>query len=156
LTSVRKIRELPIPGEIKVKLNQRVESSGIVAEASLPGELHILRIPEEMGIEVTDVIGKLQVQEGQRVTKRQIHCENTGLFGLFRTRFGSPLDGTVELITAKTGHVALRLAPKLLSLDAYIGGTVVSINEKKSVTIEARGTFVQGIFGIGGERQGTI
>lgn len=153
---VRRIRELPLPGEILVKMGDKVQNGTKVAQASLPGELLILRIPEEMGIEDFEVMKNLRVKQGDTVQKGQLLCEHKGLFGLLRSQFVAPADGLIELITEKTGHVALRLASQPLSIDAYVSGEVVAVDPRKSVTIESRGTFVQGIFGIGGERQGTL
>ena len=59
-SSVKKRRELPIPGEILVKEGQEVSSSDIVGRALLPGELHILRLPERMGIETFEVMKGLK------------------------------------------------------------------------------------------------
>jgi hypothetical protein len=66
------------------------------------------------------------------------------------------VDGTVELISPETGHVAVRTASKPIEVRAYIGGVVQSVEPGKSVTIAAHGAMVQGIFGVGGEKVGTL
>lgn len=155
-TTVRRIRELPVPGEILVAQGDRVEAQDIVGRAELPGELYILRLPERMGLEVVEVLNGLRVKEGAKVKRGEVLCEHRGLFGLLRTAFEAPEDGTVELISKRTGHLGLRLKAQPIQIDAYISGKVVQVEKGKSVTIESRAAFIQGIFGVGGERKGPL
>lgn len=155
-TRIEKLRELPVPGEILVKIGDRVKAEDVIARAFLPGELHILRIAEKLGIEPFEVMKGLKVKLDEAVRENQLLCEHSGLFGLFRSRFHSSVSGTVELITERTGHVAIRSAPKPIELRAYIGGEVAAVEIGKSASIKANGAFVQGIFGVGGERYGVL
>jgi hypothetical protein len=50
----------------------------------------------------------------------------------------------------------LREPQKILPLAAYIKGKVVEVHEGVGGTVETEGTFIQGIFGIGGETNGDI
>ena len=43
-----------------------------------------------------------------------------------------------------------------IEIGAYVRGTVLEVLEGEGVIVRARGAFVQGIFGVGGERQGEI
>lgn len=153
---VKRLRELPVAGEVLAAVGDNVRAEQIVARAFLPGELHILRISEKMGVEAFEVIKGLRVKVGDLVSENQVLCEHAGLFGLFKTRFESPVAGTVELITERTGHVAVRGAPKPIEVDAFIDGTVSAVVPNKSVTVTASGAFIQGIFGVGGERRGKV
>ncbi len=155
-TVVRKTRELPVPGETLCRLGDTVTPYAVVARAELPGEITILRIPESLGIEPLEALNGLKVDEGDAVAEGDLVCEHVGLFGLFRSRLHASVDGTVEFVARRTGHLGLRLAPHAIELRAYVPGKVVGIDPGKSVTIESRGAFIQGIFGVGGERYGTI
>ena len=64
--------------------------------------------------------------------------------------------GVVESISRVTGQVMLRGDPLPVQMRAFLAGTVVEVVEKEGATIEAEGSFVQGIFGIGGEAFGPI
>lgn len=154
--AIQRRRELPISGEILFEIGATVRSTDIVGRAELPGELIIARPAERMGIEVFEVLEGLKVQVGDRVTKGSVLCEHRGLFGLLRTRFPAPENAVVEFITERTGHIGLRLPSKELSIEAYIDGKVVSVVEGKAIVIEAEASVVQGIFGVGGERQGIL
>src|SRR5690606_32281134 len=102
------------------------------------------------------VMKGLRVKVGDTIKEGDLLCEHAGLFGLFKSRFHAPVDGVVELITERTGHVAVRGPAQPIEIDAYIDGTVVAVEERKSVRIAAHGAFVQGIFGVGGERKGRV
>lgn len=153
---VRRMRELPIPGKLLVEVGAQVTADSIVAEANLPGDLHIVRVAEQLGIEPHEVLRGLRVAAGQIVKTGDLLCEHSGLFGLIRTRCVSPEPGMLEFISEASGHLGIRGAAKPVSLNAYMAGEIVEANQGKSVTVESRGVFIQGIFGIGGERHGFI
>ena len=153
---VRKTRELPVPGRILCEQGDAVTPDAVVGRAELLGDLNILRIPETLGIEPFEALKGLRVEEGAVIAAGDLVCEHVGLFGLFRSRYHSPVDGAVEFVSQRTGHLGVRLAPHAIELRAYVQGTVTGVEPDKSVTIESRGAFIQGIFGVGGERYGTI
>lgn len=153
---IRRVRELPVPGTIKVKTGDKVTERDIVAFAELPGDLIILKIPEQMGLDSSEVIKGLLVKEGDVVRKGDKLCEHAGLFGLFKSSFAAPFDGSVELVSHETGHAGLRLPSRKLELNAFISGRVVEVESRKSVTVESTASLVQGIFGVGGENTGAL
>lgn len=155
-TVVTKLRELPVPGKVLVEEGAKVSATQVVAQAELPGDLIILRLPERMGLETFEVIHGLQVKEGDFVETGDLVCEHAGIFGLLKTRFKSPEKGKIEFVAERTGHVGLRLGSRLVEVSAYIDGTVKKVQEGKSVLIESHAAFAQGIFGVGGERQGKL
>jgi hypothetical protein len=135
---------------------QAVQASDTVAQALLPGELQIVRLAEEMGIEPFEVEKGLKVTAGQEVQPGTVLCEHKGLFRLFTSRHKASVSGTVEMLGSHTGHLGIRLPARPISVNAYISGRVVRVEPKKSVLIESRAAFVQGIFGVGGERHGCL
>lgn len=153
---VRRVRELPVLGETLPQVGEMVQSTQVVARAELAGELVILRVAEKLGIEPHEVIEGLKVREGDVIHEGQLLCEHRGLFGLFRNQFTSPASGVLELISPRTGHIGIRASAVPMEILAYLSGKVVSVAQGKGVEIESTATFVQGIFGVGGERYGTI
>lgn len=149
-------RELPIRGDTLVSIGQEILADQIVARAELPGDVHILRIAESLGIESKDVAAQLKVKVGDRVLDKQVLCDHKGLFGLFSSQFKSPSSGSVDFISEALGHIGLRMPPQVLEVNAYCGGKVTGLQEGFSVDLQTEATLVQGIFGVGGERQGII
>ena len=155
--TIKKIRRLPIKGEIVVKEGAEVEPESIVARAYLPGEMHIVHLRQVMGgLEPIELKEAVLVKPGDEVKKGELIASKKVFFGLFTQKATSPVDGKVEYYAAEAGDMGIREKPKLLELDAYIRGKVTRIFPDEGVEVTTNGAFVQGIFGVGGERSGTI
>lgn len=155
-TRVTKVRELPLPGESLVGVGERVTADTPVLSAELPGDLTIVRVADRMGFEPLDVVPGMKVGVGDKVKKGDLLCEIKTFFNLFTTELKCPADGVVEFFTEANAHLGIRHAPVPLSVNAYIDGTIIEVEEGKAVTVETEGSFIQGIFGVGGERHGRI
>ncbi len=68
----------------------------------------------------------------------------------------SPIDGVFESFNEITGQAVLREPPIPVEIDGYVHGTVTDVLPEEGVVVEAHCTFVQGIFGIGGEVRGEL
>ncbi len=156
LTTISKIRELPLPGEALVNVGDKVTASSSVLKADLPGDLSIIPVANRMGLEPTDLAGIVNIKAGSEISQGDIVARVKTFFGLYTAEFISPISGTVEFYTEANTHLGLRQPPVPLSVSAYISGTVTEVEPGKSVTIETKGAFIQGIFGVGGERHGEI
>lgn len=154
--TLRRRRELPIAGDILVKVGDSVSREQIVARAYLEGELRLVRVAEELGITPKEIHAALRVSVGASVIEGEVVAEVRGLWGLLRTTVSSPITGTLEFISDSTGHIGIRAAPRKLELSAYLTGRVVGIEGQRAVVIESEASFVQGIFGVGGERIGRV
>ncbi len=95
-------------------------------------------------------------KEGEAVAKDELVAEQKSFFGVFKSRSLAPVSGTVETISAITGQVLYREPPVPVEVRAYVRGTVREVLPGEGVVVEARGAFIQGIFGIGGEAHGPI
>lgn len=155
-TKVRKLRELPISGQVLVSVGQRVEAKTPVLSAELPGELTVLRAPEIMGFEPEEVIKELLISKSSQVERGDLLCEIKTCFGLISSRLFSPVSGTVEFINETNGHIGVRACSLPLIVDAYVDGEVLEVEPGKRVIVEAVGALIQGIFGVGGERRGRL
>lgn len=156
-TTIEKLRRLPLKGTVLVKEGERVAPETVVARTELPGIMQTVKLAERLGIEPQEVPGVLQVKIGDKVKAGDLLAETKGLFGrFFRSTFLSPYVGTVELISPTTGHLGIREAPTPVEKDAYIQGVVTKVIPEEGVIVTCEGALVQGIFGVGGERRGTI
>lgn len=153
---LRRERKLPLAGKVVVQIGQKVEAETVVARTELPGNVQTVNAANTLGVLPEDVADCLTVPIGSEVKKGQPFAENRSFFGLFRSRCLAPVDGTLESLSAVTGQAIVREAPIPVEVDAYVDGTVVEVHEGQGVTVETRGTFIQGIFGVGGETSGLL
>jgi pyruvate/2-oxoglutarate dehydrogenase complex dihydrolipoamide acyltransferase (E2) component len=155
-TVILKTRRLPIKGEVLVQEGDLVQPDTVVARALLPGILQTVRVAQMLGIEPKQIHSAIKVKEGDTVEKDQVIAETKGFLGLFRGVAKSPVAGTVELISEVTGHVGVRQPPTVIDVNAYVQGRVVKVLPQEGAVIETQGALIQGIFGVGGERRGTL
>ena len=156
-TRIEKIRRLPLKGTVLVKEGDVVTPRDVIARTELPGIMQTVKLAERLGVEPGDVRDTLKFKEGDAVAVGDLMAETKGVFGrFFRSEVRSPFAGKIELISATTGHVGVREAPTPVERDAYIRGTVVRVIENEGVVVACEGALIQGIFGVGGERQGEI
>jgi hypothetical protein len=147
---------LPIAGEVLVEVGDRVTDHQIVARTFLPGDVTPLNIANLLSLPPADVPECMLKKAGDRIAVGEPLARTKGIFGRFRTEYASKVAGTIEAISSVTGQVVLRGEPQPLQVDAYLAGTVIETIPAEGCVIEAEVTFVQGIFGIGGEAFGPI
>jgi len=155
-TVIRKERRLPVPGAVLVKMGETVKATQTVAKADLPGNVVPLNVAGKLGIQPHEVPEAMRVREGEAIKKGELVAVSKGIMGLMKTSLKAPCDGTIESVSAITGQVILREPPVPIEVKAYIDGKVVGVVEGEGVFIETTASFVQGIFGIGGEVIGEI
>ncbi|MEI7530160.1 MAG: hypothetical protein WCK76_14580, partial [Elusimicrobiota bacterium] len=155
-TLLKKRRLLPIPGKVLVGMGQQVEALDIVAQTQLPRKVFSVNVANRLAVAPEEISNFMLKKEGDNVMQGEIIAENTPLLKWFKTSVESPVAGTVETVSMVTGQVLLREPPRVLPIKAYVKGKVVEVTPNFGVTVEAEGTFIQGIFGIGGEVNGEI
>ncbi len=155
-TIVRKRRLLPIPGQVIVRVGDRVQSQTVVARAELAGTVHVVNVANLLGIAPDEVREYLVKKEGQEVRQDDVIAENKPLIRWLKTEVRSPINGKLESVSTLTGQALLREPPRSLELLAYVDGAVVEVHPAQGLTVETECSLVQGIFGIGGETWGEL
>lgn len=155
-TTIRKRRELPISGEVLVKVGDRVSSDTIIAEALREGELRIVRAAEALSITPAEVVQRIRPAIGERIEEGAPLIELRGLWGLFKSVVSAPIGGVIEFVSPVTGHIGIRASATKLTVRGYISGTVERVDDGRAAEIVADVSFIQGIFGVGGEKTGAI
>lgn len=153
---VRKERRLPLTGETLVEQGQEVSAETIVAKTELPGNVKMLNIANVLGMPPTDIPDILVKSPGDPIEEDEVLGQSKGMFGLFKNTVRSPVAGTFESYNEITGQAVLREPPIPVAIDAYVRGKVVEVLGNEGVVVESIATFVQGIFGIGGEVRGEL
>ena len=154
--TVRKRRQLPLKGDVLVSEGDRVRRDQVVARTDLPGSITTLNLVNRLSVTPAELPAYMLKKAGDVVQAGEPIAETRPFIKWFKTTVTSPVTGTVEGISSVTGQVLLREPPRPVQVCAYIDGTVVETIPGEGVVIETSGAFIQGIFGIGGERWGTL
>jgi len=155
-TIVRKVRRLPLKGQVLVQVGDSVNTDTVVARTELPGPVTTVRVAERLGVEPRELPKYLLKQVGDKVQVGEIIAERKSFFGLFTSRVTSPITGTIDFISEATGNIGIRHLPTPVEVTAYLRGLVVDVLPEEGAVVATRGVFVQGIFGLSGERHGQI
>jgi hypothetical protein len=155
-TKLVRERRLPLSGTVLAEKGSRVNAEQVVARTELPGNVQTVNVANILSLLPEDIEGSLAKPLGSELKKGEIFAMSSSFFGLFKSRCKSPIDGTLESASRITGQVILREPPIPVEVHAYIDGFVVERMEKEGVKVETEGSFIQGIFGIGGETWGEI
>ncbi len=155
-TLVQKHRTLPIPGDVLVEIGDFIKAEDIIARTEIPNEVMELNIANLLSIEPEDIRDYMLKKEKEPVKKGEPLAVNKPLLKWFKKEIPSPIDGTVESINKVTGKILLRKPPRHVDLSGYLDGKVVEIEPNLGAMIECSATYIQGIFGIGGEQSGIL
>ena len=68
----------------------------------------------------------------------------------------APMAGIVEKICPKTGTITIVRPIRPAQVTAHIAGMITSIVPDEGAVVEAVGSYLEGVFGIGGERAGEL
>jgi hypothetical protein len=152
LTTITRQRYLPVPGQVLVRVGDRVEPTTPVARSLLPGEYRILDLVGALGVRETEVDKYLVKKIGQQVQKGERIAVRRGL--LFPRVCRAPTDGFIA--ATGVGRVLLETVSPPYEVPAYIRGQVVSLRPNYGVAIETVGALIEGVWGAGGEGTGVI
>jgi len=155
-TVVRKVRRLPLKGQVLVQVGDQVDPDTVVARTELPGPVTTVRVAERLGVEPRELTKYLLKQVGDKVQAGEVIAERKSFFGLLTSRVTSPITGTIDFISEATGNIGIRHLPTPVEVTAYLRGLVVEVMPEEGAVVATRGVFVQGIFGLSGERHGQI
>jgi len=157
-TVIEKDRTLPIPGRVLVRMNESVKAEQIVAETEIPNDVQSINVMNLLSISAKEIHKFMLKQEGDPVAEHEPIAQNKPFLGLkfFQTIVRAPFNGTLERISDVTGQVLIRKPPRQISILAYVDGNVKSVCEGMGANVQCPCTYIQGIFGIGGETFGEI
>ncbi len=155
-TVIQRRRMLPLPGKVLVNVGDVVRSGQVVAQAELPGKVFPLNLANQLSVAPGEIPEYLIKKQGDAVEKDEILAENKPLIKWFKTEIRSPVAGVIESVSPVTGQVLLRQPPRVLQLLAYVDGVISDTIPQQGAVVKTTCSFVQGIFGIGGETSGEI
>jgi len=153
---LRRARLLPVAGEVVLEVGDRVRGDSIVARAAGRGTLHTVNAARQLDIAPGEVPGAMVVAEGQDVAAGEVLARTRGLWGLFAAECRAPVAGTVVAVSAHTGRVLLEEPAAPVVVSAFLPGIVAEVHRGRGATVAGWAARVAGVFGVGGERTGTL
>jgi hypothetical protein len=153
---ITKKRILPLKGDVLVKVGDKVKPDTVVARTLLPGNVEPINVANILGIPPEDIMDCMLKKEGEEVKDGEVIAKSKTFFGLFSSECKTKTEGSVESISSVTGQVLIRGNPIPVEIKAYLEGEVMEVFENEGVAVFTWGSFIQGIFGIGGETHGEI
>jgi hypothetical protein len=151
LTTIRRERMLPLPGEVVVHVGQRVEPLDAVARAAIPGGYCIVEVALALKVQEGSIRQYLLKHEGDEVKAGEPIAVQRGLF---RRAVRSPVDGFLAAVGA--GQALIEAGTAVVELRAGMRGRISSVRSNWGVVIETAGTVVQGMWGNGKEGHGVL
>ena len=155
-TIVRKQRRLPLTGHVTAGVGDRVSRDQIVAYTQLPGDVITQNLVNRLGVTAAELPEFMLKQPGDTVSAGEPIAETSPWIKWFKTVVNAEVDGVIETVSSVTGQVLLRKPPVTVELSAFINGVVVEELPQEGIVIETPAAYVQGIFGVGGERWGSL
>ncbi|MFZ0546588.1 MAG: hypothetical protein WAM60_14170 [Candidatus Promineifilaceae bacterium] len=154
LTTIRRERVLPQPGEVVVRPGQDVSPVQVVARASAEKGFQILRASRMLGVLPEELPAYLLVEEGSAVQRGMpIMQGKPNLLGR-RKRYASPVDGV--LFQVRNGYIILQHTPELVEMRALMQSRVASIVSTRGVILETSGSLIQAMWDSGKEAYGKL
>jgi hypothetical protein len=153
---VRKHRILPLKGEVVVKVGDRLNPSDVVARTHLPGNVVPLNVANKLGVPPEDLPMVMLKKEGDPIKEGEQIALKKSFIKWFSSAASATINGTIESVSSITGQVLQRGEPIPVEVTSYVKGTVAEVVENEGVVMETYASFVQGIFGIGGETFGDV
>lgn len=146
-------RRLPHPGEIVVRVGQRVEPGTPVAHAFIPAAPRIMNLARMLMIPTSRVKRSLLHDIGAPIAQGAPLAQ-TGRFG--GRKCLSPVSGVLAGVDEATGYITIAPDPVRYELLANVPGVVMEIMPYEGVRIETPAAQVYGIFGIGTSQYGVL
>ncbi len=156
VTTIKQRRILPIKGDVLVKVGDRVAADQVVARTFMPGDVHPINLANQLSLPPQDVPECVLKKIGDEVKMGEPLARTKGIFGLFKSEYKSPVTGTIETVSEVTGQMIIRGPASPVEVTAFVAGKVLEVVPDEGCVVEAQVSFVQGIFGIGGETLGPI
>ena len=143
-TSIVRERLLPISGTVLVRLNQKVNSSDVIAEANWAREHVLLDVARTLGVNSNTADRLIKCKVDDRLAAG---AEIAVGKGLFPRSVIAPRDGRVVVVGG--GQVLMEVGETKMELRAGITGTVIAIIPNRGAVIQTAGALVQGVWGNG-------
>lgn len=154
LTTIRRERLLPAPGQVLVQPGEMVGPADVVARCQIPGKVCVLDTGRVLRVRRDRVDRCVRRSPGDAVKANEVIAAPGGLLSRFRRALRSPVDG--EVLEVRDGLILIQATSATFELTAHLKGQVTNVMPQRGVVISAVGALIQGTWGNGGEAQGVL
>ena len=144
LATIIRERTLPVAGKVNVHVNQRVNPTDVIAEASFAREHVLLDVARTFGVTPSAADKMIKVNQGDRVTQGALIAESRGLIP---RSIKAPRPGRVMIVGS--GQVLMEVGDTRVELRAGMPGVVTQVLPERGVVIRTAGALIQGVWGNG-------
>src|SRR5437867_7646161 len=144
LATIIRERTLPVAGKVNVHVNQKVNPTDVIAEASFAREHVLLDVARTFGVTPNAADKLIRIKEGDRLMQGALVAESRGLIP--RT-IKAPRPGRVMI--AGSGQVLMEVGDTRIELRAGLPGVVTQVLPERGVIIRTAGALIQGVWGNG-------
>ncbi len=144
LTTIVRERLLPVAGKVNAHVNQHVNPTDVVAEATFAREHVLFDVSRTFGISANAADKLIKVNQGDRLTQGALVAEASGLFA---RSIKAQRPGRV--MVAGSGQVLMEVGDTRIELRAGLPGVVTQVISERGVVIRTAGALVQGVWGNG-------
>lgn len=151
LTTIERERVLPVSGNVSAKLNQKVSSTDVIAEAIWSREHVLVDVAQALKISPNAADRLIRVKVNEKVSAGGEVAIGKGIMP--RT-IRAPRDG--RIVAVGGGQVLMETGDAAIQLRAGIPGTVVQIIPNRGAVIRTVGALIQGTWGNNRIETGTL
>jgi hypothetical protein len=144
LTTIVRERSLPVAGKVNVHVNQRVNPTDVIAEATFAREHVLLDVARTFGISPNAADKLIKVNEGDRLATGALIAESSGMIP---RSVKAPRPGRV--MVSGGGQVLMEVGDTRIELRAGLPGVVTHVIPERGVIIRTAGALIQGVWGNG-------
>jgi hypothetical protein len=151
LTTVQRERLLPVPGQVFVRLDQKLSPLDVVAEAHYGGQHILVDVARELRVQPDKADRLIKCRAGDAVAKNQV-------IALSRDLIPQAIRATQEakVLLVGGGKILLEAGASTTELRAGVPGVVTRLVQDRGVEITFTGALVQGVWGNGQVDSGLI
>src|SRR3990172_7692813 len=111
MTTIRRERQLPVPGSVLVRMNAKVQAADVLAEAEPAARYFSLDLSRALGLPPKEAAGQLGRERGAGVAAGDVLAGPTGVT---RRTLGAPAAG--QIVAVQEGKVLFEAKGAVLQL----------------------------------------
>ncbi len=154
LTTIRRERLLPVPGQVLVRSGELVGPADVVARCQLPGEIRVVDVSRTLGVPGDQAARYIRKSAGDTVQADEVLASPRGPLGQLQKSCRSPVEG--QVVEVRGGLILIESAATTFELRAHLMGQVTNVMPNWGVVVSAAGSLIQAVWGSGGEAEGVL